>query len=221
MKLNIYALSVLAVASLAGTACEKSERTKSERKPVVIVPEGELVPDVSIGETDAQPEPAVITTGAGKCTSEPCFTLKNWSLDFGQTYKHTMVNGEVKVTQLDGFNNESATILQKACLKETARALRDFAEANPDAMDDFKSAGLSTVFAARVYDTTDSPNKVDRSLYFAKGSNGVEGGVSLERGKWIIQSAITGNKELDDCQILTPEEIAEQLETMRGVYVEK
>ena len=239
MKLNMFGVSVVAAVgtfSMLATACGKEER-KSADQPV------ELKPETQTDEENASPqtpeeagavvvdetgiasavEKAVSTVGAGKCKSEPCFSLGKWSLDFGQTYVHKTVDGQVKITQLDGFNNSKLSLLQSVCLKETARALKEYAEANPKAMDEFAEAGLSTVFAARVYDSTESRNKVSPSLYFIKGTDGVEGGNSLARGKWVIRAAITGekasDKSVDDCQILTSEQITAQLQKMKDIHI--
>jgi hypothetical protein len=83
-------------------------------------------------------------------------------------------------------------------------------------MKDFAVAGVNTSFAARVYDTTNNKNKVRPSLYFISGSDGKEGGVILSRGKWIMRSAITGDKDRDDCEILSPAKIKESISFWRG-----
>jgi hypothetical protein len=196
---------------------ETSPMTPEETSSVVVDESGVTVPIVKV---PAAVEPAV-TFGKAPCSSSACFKIGQWSLNFGQTYVQFLKDGKVTTQIMDGFENSSLSQLQAVCLLETANALREYAAQNTLEMQSFADAGVNTSFAARVYDTTHNKNKVLPNLYFIKGSDGVQGGVSLSRGKWVIRSAITGDKSKEDCQILQPEQIKERLMFWKGELLSK
>lgn len=189
--------------------------TPEEQNPVVVDETGATAPVAIDKPAPASP----VNLDNAPCTSASCFKIGQWSLSFGQTYQQFLKDGNVTTVLLDGFENSKLTRLQALCLLETANALREYAREHPGAMKPFADAGINTTFAARVYDTTFTKDKVAPDLYFIKGSDGREGGVSLSRGKWVIRSAITGDKSKDDCQILNPEQIKDKLAFWKGRLV--
>jgi hypothetical protein len=199
-----------AALSLGTIACGK-ESKKSNTPPVVVTPNTPEENNAVVVDDKGTTAPVVKEpTAIASCKNDLCFELEAWRLDFGQTYVQTSVNGGVQTTQIDGFENAKLSENQKSCLRRTAEKLREYAKANPEAMKPFADAKIATTFAARVYDSSAASNKVTPSLYFIKGSDGTKGGVSLERGKWVIRSSIKTNEE-GNCEILNDDQIKSQL----------
>lgn len=196
--------------SLGIIACGK-ENKKANTPPVIVTPN---TPEENTAVVvDDKGSTAPVLKGPSplaSCKNDLCFELNAWRLDFGQTYVQASVNGGVQTTQIDGFENTKLSENQKSCLRRTAEKLKTYAKANPDALKPFADAKIATTFAARVYDTSATTNKVNPSLYFIKGSDGTNGGVSLARGKWVIRSVVK-TTDTGNCEILDDDQIKAQL----------
>jgi hypothetical protein len=205
------AAGLFAVALALGTfACGK-ESKKSNSPPVVVTPNTPEENNAVVVDDKGTTAPVVKEpTAIASCKNDHCFELEAWRLDFGQTYVQTSVNGGLQTTQIDGFENTKLSENQKSCLHRTAEKLKEYAKANPEALKPFADAKIATTYAARLNDKSAASNKVSPSLYFIKGWDGTKGGVSLERGKWVIRSSIKTN-EAGNCEILNDDQIKSQL----------
>ncbi len=220
--------SLVAISALVAVACGKKDDDKKDEQTtgeagqveeIGLKPEKEVPSEEEIAKEEEENEAAAkAVEGAGSCEKSPCFTLNDYKLGIGQVKVATVADGQTKFSYLTGFQGaENRSILQGACLNETAAVMKEFAEENPNGLKDFADAGFVTNILARVYDySADSTlDTVDPSFYLhVKSKKQSEGLI------WVVRASVhySDDGELT-CTPPTKEDITKGLQAMKDRHL--